>query len=348
MNRTVVRYVLQYALGLGLLGWAVASNWHINARGEDVGLAAALDRPIYVPYIISAAVLSVTATCLTFIRWFLLVRAQGLPFTLRSAFRLGMLGSYFNTFLPGSIGGDVIKAACLAREQQHLTIALATIAVDRVIGMMALFCLALLTGGLMWSIGALGVLEENPASWMAVQFVYLGALLVVLALLGFWVVMRLFPPVWSEAISNRLTRLPRIGRGLASLWQALWMYRQQGGVLVLTIAMALVGHAMQVLGFFCAAASVIPGHEMPSLPDHFMLVPVAFTVQAGIPTPGGVGFGEYIFGFLYSWFAAPFAAGVLGSLAFRVVSWAWAFVGYLTYWRLRSEFVRLSHPAPQA
>ena len=37
---------------------------------------------------------------LTFTRWFLLVQAQELPFTLMNAIRLGTIGYYFNTFLP--------------------------------------------------------------------------------------------------------------------------------------------------------------------------------------------------------------------------------------------------------
>src|SRR4029077_20694250 len=90
---------------------------------------------------------------LTFVRWYFLVRAQGLPFSLTSALRLGMIGFYLNTFLPGAVGGDLIKAAFIAREQSRRTVAVATVIIDRVIGLCGLFWLVVLLGGAVWLAG---------------------------------------------------------------------------------------------------------------------------------------------------------------------------------------------------
>src|SRR5262249_62009496 len=97
--------------------------------------------------LLAATVCCAGAMFLTFARWFVLVRALELPFRLRDAVRLGLAGFFFNIFLAGEIGGDVVKAAFLAREQSRRTAAVATVLVDRVGGLAGLFWPAALVGG---------------------------------------------------------------------------------------------------------------------------------------------------------------------------------------------------------
>ena len=151
MKRKLLVLLLKYGLGLGLLALVIYWYWHIPAggqslavvgtstsasvaapighgpllassllypgrvEGQEVGLAGVLQRRIHWPYLALALVISLASVLLTFVRWYFLVRAQGLPFTPVSALRLGMIGFYLNTFLPGSVGGDIIKAAFIAR-----------------------------------------------------------------------------------------------------------------------------------------------------------------------------------------------------------------------------------------
>ena len=147
MTKPAVKIALQYGLGYGLLAWVVWSNWHVYADdGTEVGLAAALSRPLNWPAFLVALAIFSAGAFLTFIRWFVLVRAQDLPFTMASAFRLGMIGLYFSAFLPGSVGGDIVKAVAIAREQSRRTVAVATVILDRVIGLCGLFWLVTLLG----------------------------------------------------------------------------------------------------------------------------------------------------------------------------------------------------------
>ena len=52
--------------------------------------------------------------------------------------RIGLIGFFYNSVLPGSVGGDIIKAAAIAREQSRRTIAVATVIMDRVIALWGL------------------------------------------------------------------------------------------------------------------------------------------------------------------------------------------------------------------
>ena len=86
-----------------------------------------------------------TAVSVTIVRWYLLVRALGLRFRLVDAFRLGYLGYLLNFVSVGSVGGDLFKAIFIAREQPgRRAEAVATVLVDRIVGM---YGLVLLTSG---------------------------------------------------------------------------------------------------------------------------------------------------------------------------------------------------------
>jgi uncharacterized protein (TIRG00374 family) len=343
VNRTLLRYVVQYGLGLAVLGWVVwySSRWQIvSPQGEVVGLATIWQRPIGWTQLAASAALCLAASSLTFVRWFVLVRAQELPFTLRSAFRLGMIGLCLNTFLPGSVGGDLMKAVFLAREQERRTVAVATVVLDRVIGMIGLFCLVLLVGVTLWGLGAMAALETNRSAELVLRAVCGTAALTVGLVAGVWLALRLLPAAWATRCEQLLSRMPRIGASLAELWRAAWMYRSKGGTLLATLVMTLAAHGMQVFAFHCAGAALFEPAELPSLAAQYILIPAGMTMQAAVPTPGGLGGGEAIFGSLYASCGFAFVAGVLSSLCYRIVTWFWGLVGYVVYYRLRTA------PAP--
>ena len=92
---------------------------------------------------------------------------QDLPFTLGNAFRLGLLGFFFSTFLPGSVGGDLVKAAGIAREQSRRTVAVATVIMDRIMGLWGLCWLVALLGGGFWMAADLeGTKAEAPSKFV--------------------------------------------------------------------------------------------------------------------------------------------------------------------------------------
>ena len=80
---------------------------------------------------------------------------------------------------------------------------------------------------------------------------------------------------------------------------------------------------------------VADADQIPTLVQHFVIVPIGMTVQALVPLPGGVGIGEYSFGVLYELIGKPQANGVLGSLVGRIINWGLSLVGYLVFLRMR-------------
>jgi glycosyltransferase 2 family protein len=336
VNRKVLSILCRYGIGVGLLAFVVIWYWHVPTPdgGPDVGLATALKRPFHILPFLGALAIYLTGMLLTFLRWYILVRAQGLPFDLASALRLGLVGFYWSTFLPGSVGGDIIKAVAVAREQNRRTVAVATVLLDRVIGLCGLFWLVTLLGSFLHFVLA----EDSHASPQApivLRTILLTAAGLSMGSLVVWLGMGWVSEPWAERMAQRLHRVPKIGTALAELWRAGWLYRRRGKSVSLAVGLSLLGHCCFVMSFFCAA-HVFSGAELPSLAAHYLIVPVGMTWEAGIPTPGGLGGGEFGFGFLYELLGFTFVAGALARLAQRAVAWLLGLIGYVVYFRMKA------------
>ena len=340
MTKRVLIILCKYVLGLGLLAWVIWQHWEAQPGSAGIGLRDALTKPINWGPLLLAALFCLTSVLLTFLRWFILVRAQGLSFTPSSAMRLGMVGFYFNTFLPGSVGGDIIKAACIAREQSRRTVAVATVLVDRGVGLCGLFWLAAIVGGAFWISGALDELAVTPVAEWFLKTVVLGAAGIVAASLICWFLLGILAVERAARLAAWLERIPKVGHALAELWRAVWMYRCQGRSVALALGMSLVSHSGFVLMFYFAAQTLSPVTQIPSLWAHFLIVPIGATIRAGFPAPGGVGGGEYAYGKLYEWLDAASAAGILGLLVQRCIECVWGLIGYLVYRRMKPGLPR--------
>jgi glycosyltransferase 2 family protein len=148
LSASLAKSILKYALGLALLAYVIVRNW--APAGAGPGLAEAFRRPVRLLAVLLAALFLAATALITFVRWYLLVRAQKVPITLGGAVRLGLVGDFFNSLLLSSVGGDLVKAVAVARTQRRRTAANATILLDRAIGLWGLVWLVALLGGGFW------------------------------------------------------------------------------------------------------------------------------------------------------------------------------------------------------
>lgn len=344
-----------YVIGFGLLAVIIAQYWNAKPgkpndnekasaflagavadaewqrAGTTPGLVETFSRPVNPWPFVLACVIWVCALFLTIVRWYMLVRAQDLPFTLRNAVRLGLVSYYFNTILPGSVGGDVLKAVAVARDQSRQTVAVATVLIDRVIGLWALAWLVALAGGVFWALGNRYLLENEALKTIVrlTSAVVFGSAVV-------WSLMGLYSAERSEAFARRLARVPKLGTPLAEFWRAGWLFRKKKTAVFVALAMSLVGHLGWVMCFHLCV-SAFPDVDSATFPEHLLIVPVGMTAQALFPLPGGVGGGEAAYGWLYTLLGKAAVGGILGCLVQRVIAWVIGFVGYLAYTQIKKE-----------
>jgi hypothetical protein len=330
---------LKWPVAVGILAWMYYSN-----QKDLLRIAAT---PKAWGFAVVALFLISGSTLITFVRWYLLVRAQEFPFRFRDAVRYGFIGLVSNYISLGTAGGDLFKAVLIARDQtSRKAVAVATVLLDRILGLLALFM-----------VGAVATLLPNdiphsPELELATTFLWIGTAggLAGLALM-------LFPATTRWGWVNRLPNVRFVGKILGELLHGVKLYQTKQKVVLAAMGLSLLGHAGLITGFyFCALWMRQPW--IPNLISHFYFMPNAELFGALMPTPGGVGALEGAIAWFYVQLRPDLiphdqaeGAGIVAGVAFRVVTLAIAAVGggyYLTSRREISAAIEEAAHTPAA
>ncbi len=112
-------------------------------------------------WLLLALTLYFLALLLGVLKWHLLVRAQHLDISFWNLATFTFTGLFLGNVLPTNIGGDVVRAAMLARASHGTTEAAAiSVVVDRLLGLSAFFGVTLISTG--WAMGLLTRSMEHP------------------------------------------------------------------------------------------------------------------------------------------------------------------------------------------
>jgi len=260
------------AAGGGLTSPGVATS----LRDLRLGLVAAA----VAAYLLFLGILS--------IRWWLLLRAAESPMTLWQATRLNFLGLFFSTFMPGSVGGDVVKAYYAVRGAPNKAAALVSIALDRLLGLLGFALVAAAACAVAVGAGVLDVSHVGRAvlSSAVVTVTIAGSLTLLLSarLRRFFRLGTLFARVGLARITDSLGEAARLyEHHLARLaWPGVITLIS---TLVLVASLALLGGAL----------------GMQTAWHTYVLYVPLITIIAAVPlTPGGLGFVEQLYLFYFA------------------------------------------------
>lgn len=331
-----IKGLLKYGIGFGLLAYVIAKYWNNNPANGAPGLGMLLQGPIDYIWLIASTILLAIACSFQLTRWYILVRALDLPFTPRNAFRLGMVGLFYNTFLPGSIGGDLLKAYFIAKGQPgRKTKAVATVLIDRAMGLFGLILFCAVLGSIAWAGGDPRITANVDLQWM----IKVMAAIAVSSVIGF-LLLGLLPQRRADRFASRLGSVPKLGASLSEFWYAVWIYRQRLRVVVFGVGLSAMAHFCLVFAFHAASRVFPPANpatEQATLAEHMVIAPIGFIIQALPLSPGGVGVGEAAFAWLYKLSGRPESRGVIARLSLRVTEWILGSIGYIIYLRMRAE-----------
>jgi len=290
--------VARILIALGLLGLAI---WTNQDQLREVG-----QHSIRVSRFVLAFFIYFSGVVLAYFRWYLLVRAVGLSFRMRDAARLGLIGTLFNFVIPGAIGGDFVKAAFLCREQSKRAKPIASVIVDRIVGLIGLFLIAGIAGSLGWS-----RLEPPVRKLVTIAWVAAGVTTLLLGV-AFLPLDRL-----RGKRSRKRAELAVVGES----------YRRHVGVVALGIVLGTVTHFLNVVAFFLVSEALFP--VVPSLVDHLLIVPlVLFTTAVPLPF-GALGVSEQVSFGLFR--LASYSGGGVAMMGFRILQFGSALLGLGVY-----------------
>ncbi len=228
----------------------------------------------------AAVVFYAAMTLISIWRWRVLLQAQGHVAPMAHLSASYLVATFFNNFLPSNIGGDVIRIRDSSRLTGSTTAALAIVAIDRILGICALYALALVA----FLAGGAQVRELTGA-----RAVLLGLGLVFAALA--YVFFRPGTARWLMSAS-RLDRLAWAREQFEIVQAAVNVYRQELTAVWLAFGASVALQTLVVWYYFAVARAL--KIELP-LTACFLMVPLCTLVQTVPLSFNGWGIREGVF-----------------------------------------------------
>jgi uncharacterized protein (TIRG00374 family) len=264
-------------------------------------------------YLLGAILIFPLNFLITSFRWHELLKGLDIHLAPARTFVLNMVGCFYNTFMPGSTGGDLLKAYYVAKQTHHRMRAVVSVVVDRAIGLLALIIL----GGVMATFSAV--------HWHIHQAkdVAIGSAVIIL---GTAVALTIFySPALSrlsglDFVMRRLPMQERLGRAV----EAMHLYGRRPGLAAGALLVSFPVHIVVILSAWMAGTAFGLG-----IPWYFYWTVVPVTVLAGsIPiSPQGAGVMEYFAILLLAPLGCTVAEAVALTMSIRLVQVIWNLTG---------------------
>jgi uncharacterized protein (TIRG00374 family) len=316
---TIVR-ILRTATGLLVLGLLIYFG-----RVDLKVLREALQHPAL---LVLAGTLLVSAVPIAALRWWLLLAALEFPMSFPWTLRTTFTSNFFNVFLPGSIGGDMVRVLLARRAAQRGISRLAsTVVVDRLSGLAALILLAVC------------VVPALPA-WLH-EPVYLLALAAVCAALPAGIAIGVLAGGRIAGVLDRFPAPlgPRLAHGIREVLAALDAYAGRWPVLVHALLLSVLQFLI-VLVCLMVLGAAMSFHGLS--PSGYIVAGVWSIIANFLPiTPGGLGVGEAAFAQLAAALEAVPSGASYGNvfLATRILNVLITVAGVLPYLAQRGELL---------
>ncbi|MFZ4774436.1 MAG: lysylphosphatidylglycerol synthase transmembrane domain-containing protein [Terrimicrobiaceae bacterium] len=252
------------------------------------------------------------------VRWQLFLRMLHLRVRLSEVTRLFFIGAFFNQFLPGTTGGDVLRVLYLMRDHpEHRTAGFLSVAIDRLLAVMVLVAMGL---GFAWS----------RSAWFASSFAIgntMKVFAIVLFIIGTGLVASFL--LTSRHLVGRLpARFPLRAQiiKLSTLWQLCIENRREallGAFYTVPMLLAYFGAFYFVALAFTAKVTFL---------DMTSIMPLVTAISSLPISLNGIGVREALFEqLLYELCGVAQGTGLLISITGMFVYMVWGLPGGLFY-----------------
>lgn len=305
-TRRVVATLLKFAVGACVIIYVI---WSRRVDFGELGKAFRSNIGLVVAGLAVLLVLPVVGL----VRWLVIVRIQGIRLGVYEAFRIYLIGVFFNAFLLGSMGGDLLKAYYVATGAgaRKKAASVTTILLDRILGGLAFLVV----------VGCGLLLSWKTLPW-TIELEIIVRLVGAIAVTWLTILALLLMPGrrerrrrWLEKRSGRGGLVGKIARALNDVDEALQEARRHPRASLFCITISLGGHLANAAAF-CLFGMALGMRGVPFV-HYAALAPIALLGSA-MPLPGGaLGVGE-LFASIVFRSGADFARSVGGNI---VILW---------------------------
>ncbi len=310
--KKILLSILQLAVTGALLSWVFHDP--VTRAAMDFALRTADFRWV-LGGILAYLVVEIAAG----LRWKILLEVQGINLSMLRVAGLFFIGMFYNQFLPGGTGGDIVKTYLLWKETPGKKPgALLAVLFDRMIGLMALI---VITGTLIflryrWLTRETGAqLDNNP--------LHNPRFYVWVVLLVFGSSVLFVGTTFVVSGFNLLHSLPKRFPGREKLIEvsaAYHLYAHHWRATASAFAASLVTHLGTFATFLCVAHA-FKGSSRVGLVDFFSIMPIERTISSLPISFAGVGTREFVLQvMLYNLCSVPPAdARLIGLTSFAII-----------------------------
>ena len=165
-------------------------------------------------------------------RWLLLLRASGTDISTGDAARIFLVSSFVGSFLPAGVGGDAARAYALGERTSRRGAAVASVAIDRILGVVAI--------ALMGSLGALLYARTRPDSDLQLPAVVIALAVGAASIAACWA------DRWIRWLPERLWHVTPV-RLMLRIADGLAAYRATPGTLAVVFTLSVVVQWLRIL-----------------------------------------------------------------------------------------------------
>ena len=275
------------------VGLTAVILWKIDARAAGAAVATADWR-----WLSAAVALVLVDRALNAYRWLVLLRplAAGASLRLSDVLRVFFVSTFVGTFLPGSVGGDAVRAVALSRHGVTMADSVASVFVDRVLGTLSILLIAA---------SAVWFAPPSIPDWLAPLTVALAVASAAVVVAG------LFSDRVERLATGLLGRFTRgkLHKGGTSLLHSLRRYAHSTGALWNVLVSSAAVQALRILQAWMLGLSL--GID-PGLTAYVVYIPVILVVMLLPISISGIGTSQAAFVWLFG------LAGVASADAFAL------------------------------
>jgi uncharacterized protein (TIRG00374 family) len=316
MNKKTLLTLLQVAVTVGLLCWVFHDPEKRTQMWEALRQADWRWLWLGIAVFFCCSVLST-------VRWKVLLAVQGINMTWLRTWQLFMIGMFFNLFMLGSTGGDVVKMFLTMREAPDKRgAALLSVFIDRVIGMMALILISLAFLYFRYDI-----LSHSSGSATLLNTLLLLLAASVVVTVGMFAVSAFgwvhYLPSWT----------PLRGR-IVELSAACHMYAKGWRLTIWAFLISFPLFALFFITFYCAARAFT---DQLGVVDIFSVLPIVAVITAIPISVSGIGLRESLFISLLAPFGVSAAVATLISVTGFLINTIGSLTGGIVFLLYRSS-----------